>query len=386
VTFGVLAPAHSPLSLRALGAGAAGMVWGATDARLRLTDILSKMTGAEHVLLTDSGTSALQIAIRESVRSSASPVVAIPAWACYDVLSAVLGSGTAFKFYDVDPTTLGPSDAALEQLAEGPLSAVVLVHAFGIPVDVPRVRATLPDHVRIIEDAAQAWGAEWEGRPVGRQADNTTYSFGRGKGITGGSGGAVTSRSPFEVVPPPADRGGGDLLRVAVLWSLASPPAYAVPASLPFLKLGSTHFRPPRPYGSASDVAVRIVLSVAARAREAANRRRVRGNEWLAALAGREDITTVRLATEARPSFLRFPVLAADAIQRARYVVSGRALGVAAGYPQPLPALAATLGVAPVERTATPGAEVLARRLFTLPTHDRVSPDVVADTLRRVLV
>lgn len=384
MTLGVLAPAHSPLTLAALLAGVAGALRPSSQATQALESLLRNRTGASGVVLTDSGTSALQLAMADSVREAARPIVALPAWSCYDVLSAALAAEVQFLFYDVDLTTLAPTDDALAELSSASVASIVLVHAFGVPVDVGRVRAALGPSVRVIEDAAQAWGATHAGGPVGSQGDYAIFSFSRGKGITGGSGGALLAREALHTTLAAGPRGGKDVLRAAALWGLASPVAYAIPASLPFLQLGITRYRPPRTAGPISAAAARIVLAAEPLASAAAARRRTRGAAWRDALSGHSALTMPHGAPGAEPSYLRFPVVAEDALGREAAVAAGRRLGVAASYPRTLPALASTLGVAPVATTRTPGANSLAERLFTLPTHDWVTSSVVRQVIAKL--
>ncbi len=70
--------------------------------------------------------------------------------------------------------------------------AVVLVHQYGIPVDLDRARALCDAHgAVVIEDAAQGAGAWWRHRRLGARGDLGILSFGRGKGMTAGGGGAL---------------------------------------------------------------------------------------------------------------------------------------------------------------------------------------------------
>ena len=84
-----------------------------------------------------------------------SPTVALPAYGCYDLATAAIGSEARVVLYDLDPATLGPDEGSLRAALSAGARTVVLAHLFGIPVDVGAVRA-LPeaDGVTIVEDAA----------------------------------------------------------------------------------------------------------------------------------------------------------------------------------------------------------------------------------------
>ena len=154
----VLPPAHSVLTLSAVFAGV-----GALRADSCAIDVLRsrllERSGAADVELTDTGTSALQLAIAHAVVKFPGRPVALPAWACYDVLTAAIGAGAPLLFYDLDPDTLAPDVATLTRLASLTPAAVILVHAFGVPVNLASARRTLPPQTVLIEDSAQAHGA-----------------------------------------------------------------------------------------------------------------------------------------------------------------------------------------------------------------------------------
>ena len=363
-------PAHSPVGLAAVLAGiraAAGKANPDTAAQLRTR------LNAAHVLLTDSGTTALQLAIR---LADASAPVALPAWACYDVLSAAQGADAPIVWYDLDPTTLQPRAESLEVAAASGIGSVVLVHAYGVPVDVAAVRARLGPGVRIIEDAAQGWGGSLNGQPLGALGDLSVLSFGRGKGITGGSGGAFVVRAgaPWEVPTPPVQSAGWkDVLSTFVLLMLARPSLYGIPAALPFLRLGETVYKPPRPAARISRAAAAQVGRLMPLADVEGEVRRRNAERLRGAVARGPIAQNITVQPDARPGWLRLPILAKDAAVAARIVERGMHFGVARAYPRRLPDLAAELGTE--FRTAGPadGATELVQRLVTLPVHSLLS-------------
>src|SRR3989449_6070319 len=97
----------------------------------------------------------------------------------------------------------------------------------------------------VIEDAAQGFGASWRGRPLGSLGAVSVLSFGRGKGWTGGRGGALLARGR---APPTAANGNGaglwregeGLVLAAAQGGFARPPPHGPPAPLPWLGLGET--------------------------------------------------------------------------------------------------------------------------------------------------
>src|SRR5690606_39417180 len=121
-----------------------------------------------------------------------------------------------------------------------------------------RVRALAATHQAVIsEDAAQGIGGSYAGRPLGAHGDLAVLSFGRGKGLTAGGGGALLAGSAAFAAPvrelegslPPAARGVAGLFKSLVQWALARPSLYWIPAGLRLLGLGATAYRPPHAAG-----------------------------------------------------------------------------------------------------------------------------------------
>jgi perosamine synthetase len=352
----------------------------ARDPRPRLCHLLLREYRADHAILCGSGTEALRLAI-EWARGGpgGNAVVALPSYTCYDVATAAVGAGAPLDIYDVDPRTLAPDLATLEEALARGARVVVVSPLFGIPVPWDALEALVRRYGGIlVEDAAQGHGAEWRGRPVGSFGDASVLSFGRGKGWSGGRGGALLLRAgqghPNEL---PAPRLPNELLALGLAvaqWALGRPALYALPASLPFLGLGRTRYRPPRPARGMTRVAAELLLRTRARARAEADARRVNGEAWTQALGrGWRAALLPAPPPDARPGFLRFPLRLPEGL--AGLAEPRRALraGIAAGYPAPIPSLPAVRDrlVRPARRW--PGGESLARELVTLPTHSRLS-------------
>jgi dTDP-4-amino-4,6-dideoxygalactose transaminase len=365
------------LRFRAIASGAVAAAIRGKAGRMRLTKLLQGRAAAAVVRLTDSGTAALTLALRLALQRRPGRPIALPAFSCYDLVSAGLGAGAPVVFYDLDTRTLGPDMRSLAALAAVEPAAVVLVHAFGMPVDVTAARAVLGTDTMLIEDCAQAWGATLGGVPVGRAGDAAVFSFGRGKGITGGSGGALTLRDDRFAAGlptmPPSGRGVRDSVACTALWLLSQPEIYAVPARMAVLRLGETRYHPPREVGALTVAAAATLAASIDAVDQAARGRASTANAYHAALDGAAGASTFDVLPGAVPGWLRFPVLAARAADRDRMVAAGRHLGMAASYPKPLPRLWCELtGATDTPPDAFPGADALASRLLTAPTHEFV--------------
>ena len=191
-------PVHSPLTLGAVLGSCAESVVGPAAALDGLARALGKRFAAPGVVLTDSGTHALQIALARALpRGAKPPMVAMPGYCCYDLVTAAVGADVRLSFYDVDPRTLSPDLDSLRAVVSEGASAVVVANLYGYPLDWSGIAEVAADGgLPVIEDAAQGIGAAAPGGPGGTLGDLSVLSFGRGKGWTGGGGGALLVRRP----------------------------------------------------------------------------------------------------------------------------------------------------------------------------------------------
>ncbi len=375
-------PAYSPVDLPALAAGLGGAVDGdRSGVRDRIRRRLRERFSASDVVLTDSGTTALALALAEAERSAGGAAV-LPAYGCYDLATAADAAGVDVSLYDVEPSTLAPDPDSLRTAVAGGASALVVAPLYGVPVEMPPLtRAAREAGAWMVEDAAQGAGASLRGRPVGSDGDVTVLSFGRGKGVTGGGGGALLGLSPeageslerARASLGEGGRGWGALARTAAQWAIGRPALYGLPASLPFLHLGETVYRDPEPpTGMPAGCAGVLTRTLDLQEEEAARRRR-HAARLRRAVRHCRDLGAVSAPEGSRPGWLRFPLVAGTDRARSR-LSSGRArrLGVMPGYPKPLPELPGFRDRCRNAEDSFPGAERLASTLFTLPTHGRL--------------
>jgi dTDP-4-amino-4,6-dideoxygalactose transaminase len=375
-------PVYSPLTLRALRAGAAALIDGGQRAEARVQAALTAAYAARAVILTDSGTSALRLALAAAARAAPGRPVALPAYGCYDIATAALGAGVEAVLYDLDAATLAPNPQSFMQALGARPAAVVVAELFGYPMDLPAIAERVRDAGSLlVEDAAQANGGTFGDHPLGSFGSLAVLSFNRGKGVTGGRGGALLAndgrgRELLETVPAmqPARPGVREFLASISQWLLARPSLYRLPAALPFLRLGETVFREPAP-PAAPPASTSGILSVTLglAASEAACRSR-HAKRLLPPLRASGGLRTVEPHPGGQPGYLRLPALAASERLRQRACASGRSLGVAACYPLPLSRLGGFASRCRNGGATFPGAETLAARLLTLPTHGRLRP------------
>ena len=388
-------PVHSPLSLAALSRGLAAALseraWRA--ARAEIDQWVRETFEPRAWAWTDSGTTALTLALRLATAERGSRRIALPAYGCYDLATACDGAEVEVLLYDIDPGTLGPDWSSLEwALGEGAVS-VVLVHQYGIPVDLDRARDLATAHgATVIEDAAQGIGGEYNRKPLGRHGDLSILSFGRGKGFSAGGGGLLLAHSARFIdaaseLALPSARGFAAWAKCLVQAAFSAPGRFWIPAALPMLKLGETIYHRPHPPSGVSRSGTGVLAgglagigpAAVGRQEVVARWRSLLPSDWLIQFQDRECI---------RPGWLRYPVLA-PSVQTAEAFAEGAAwLGVARGYPKSLLDLSG-FGSSTVAALAggAPGARILADRLLTMPTHVHVQQQdmsTVTELVRRL--
>jgi len=151
--------------------------------------------GARYCLATNSGTSALHIALAAAGVGPGDEVI-VPALSFVATAQAVLHQGAVPVFADVEASTytLDPADVARRLTPR--TRAVVPVHLHGLPADMDAIGALAARHeLTIIEDAAQAHGAAYRGRAVGTLGAMAAFSLNSTKNLPAGEGGLFVTDS-----------------------------------------------------------------------------------------------------------------------------------------------------------------------------------------------
>jgi dTDP-4-amino-4,6-dideoxygalactose transaminase len=147
-------------------------------------------------LAVGSGTDALHLAYILAGLSPGDEVIT-PVFTCTATNIPLLYMGTKIRFADVQKDTLNIDTDHVARLITDRTRAIVCVHYGGLPCDMSELQAVATANGRsipIIEDAAHALGATYNGRPIGAISDYTMYSFQAIKHITTGDGGMLTYR------------------------------------------------------------------------------------------------------------------------------------------------------------------------------------------------
>jgi len=152
---------------------------------------LSRFCGGRPVRALNSGTAALEIGLRIAAIGPGDEVITTPlSWVATSNVILQLGARPAFV--DVDPVTRNIDLARVEATITPKTRAILPVYLAGLPVDLDRMYAIAARHkLRVVEDAAQAFGSSWKGTRVGARGDLVAFSFHANKNLTTAEGGAI---------------------------------------------------------------------------------------------------------------------------------------------------------------------------------------------------
>lgn len=153
--------------------------------------------GTRHAVVCNSGTDALYLAMRALDIGPGDEVITTPFTfvATAETISAV---GATPVFVDVDPLTFNIDVDQVAAAITDRTRAVIPVHLFGYPADMTRLMAVAEAHgLAVLEDCAQATGAQWQGQKVGAIGHVGCFSFFPTKNLGAcGDGGAITTNDP----------------------------------------------------------------------------------------------------------------------------------------------------------------------------------------------
>jgi len=377
-----LPPSAAPIEWRDLIQGLMGLVHphetvGQLQAEFR------QYFGVKHVWFVSSGKAALSLIFRALHSLSGRSKVVLPGYTCFSVPSAVVRARLSVALCDVDPLSLDFDFAQLSQVADSNVLCVLATHLLGIGVDVPRVVELCRQRgIFVVEDVAQAFGGERDGVPFGAMGDVSFLSFGRGKNITCGSGGAILTNDDriaevlareYALLPemPLADM-LKNWLEVALTKVLINPSLYWLPVGLPFLKLGETKFYTDFPVARLDPIRAGLLRRWKRRLADS-TRHRVAHSEHMQTSLALANVQTIKPSRRGQSVYLRLPVLMRSKQQKEAVcrMSAEQGLGISSMYPSPLQDIAELRDTLSSQRV--PKASMIAERLVTLPTHELVS-------------
>jgi perosamine synthetase len=159
-------------------------------------EALAGYLGVSDAVAVNSGTSALQLALRALGIKDGDEVI-VPSFSFMAVTNAVLEARAIPVFVDIHPGTYNIDPAKLAAALSAKTKAIIAIHTFGYPARMREIVEFARGHsLCVIEDACEAMGAESEGRKAGTLSDVGIFAFYPNKQITTGEGGAlVTNRA-----------------------------------------------------------------------------------------------------------------------------------------------------------------------------------------------
>jgi len=160
----------------------------------------AEQLGVAHAVGCSSGTDALWLALAAAGIGPGDAVVTTP-FSFFASVSAILRAGATALLADIDPATFNLDPSAVETVLNGPrgaaVPAILPVHLYGQCADWTSFsRLGKERGLKLIQDAAQAWGAEWQGMKAGALGDAAAFSFYPTKNLSAaGDAGMVTTNS-----------------------------------------------------------------------------------------------------------------------------------------------------------------------------------------------
>lgn len=159
----------------------------------RFEEEFSQWLGAEYGVATSSGTTALHLALA-TLRVGPRDEVLIPAFSMASIAFAVSYTGAKPVLVDSDWLTWNLDPGKIEKKVTGNSKAIVVMHTYGHPGDMdPVLEIARKYGLYVVEDAAEAHGAEYKGIKVGTLGDVGCFSFFANKIITTGEGGMLVT-------------------------------------------------------------------------------------------------------------------------------------------------------------------------------------------------
>jgi dTDP-4-amino-4,6-dideoxygalactose transaminase len=304
--------------------------------------------GAAHAVGVGTGTDALAISLRALGVGPGDEVITSPLSAAYSALAIVI-AGARPVFADIDPDRLTIDPRAVSSAVTSKTRALVPVHLYGQPADMPRLMEVASTHnLAVVEDCCQAHLATCEGRPIGSFGHAAAYSFYPTKNLAAlGDGGAVTTADDRLATRMRRLRNGGQTDRYH------------------HAELGVN--------SRLDELQAAVLLARLEWLPEWTNRRRALAAAYRRALA--DAAVTVPPELDPGHVYHLFPVLSGD---RTALQAHLRARGVETliHYPVSIPRQPA---FADQRQAVCPVADRVVETVLSLPLHAKLSPQAVAD-------
>lgn len=157
---------------------------------------MSAAVGRQYGIAVSNGTAALEVAVQALGIGEGDEVI-MPTFTIISCAMAVTKVGAVPVLVDSDMTTWNMNVDEIESKITSHTKAIMIVHLYGLPVEVDKVLALAKKYnLKVIEDAAEMHGQTYNGRQCGSFGDISTFSFYSNKHITTGEGGMVVTDNP----------------------------------------------------------------------------------------------------------------------------------------------------------------------------------------------
>jgi len=151
------------------------------------------LIGRKHAIAVSNGSAALEVAIA-ALNIKAGDEVILPTFTIISCMAPLMRQGIKPVFIDADPLTWNMEVGQIESKITSRTKCIMVVHIYGLPVDMDPVLSLAEKHgIKIIEDAAEAHGLRYKGKICGSFGDVSTFSFYPNKLITTGEGGMIVT-------------------------------------------------------------------------------------------------------------------------------------------------------------------------------------------------
>ncbi len=168
--------------------------WGVgSDVIKQFDEAFAEFQDSKYCISTSSGSTALWVALKAAGVKAGDEVI-VPSYTFIATASAVLMANAIPVFVDIDENSLNLDPGLIEDAVTEKTRTIMPVHLAGNPANMDKIITIGEKHgIPIIEDAAQAHGAEWGGKKVGALGHGGIFSFQTSKNMSAGEGGAIVS-------------------------------------------------------------------------------------------------------------------------------------------------------------------------------------------------
>ena len=162
----------------------------------RFEEAFAARVGRKHGIAVSNGSVALDAAVVALDLGPGDEVI-LPTFTIISCAAAIVRAGATPVVVDADPVTWNMDVSQVEAKITPRTKAIMVVHIYGLPVDMDPIFALAAKHgLKIIEDAAEMHGQTYRGRPCGSLGDLSTFSFYPNKHLTTGEGGMIVTDDP----------------------------------------------------------------------------------------------------------------------------------------------------------------------------------------------